>query len=256
MVCHSFTCTSSHGTADGCSPSTVEARQFPPQLVREQTAELASYALSDAASSIYGDSPPSRHGAPSNMGVTTGYDPYPSGQWEEVEASPRGPDHSLHPDVIQEHSEPDSPSSLLTQMLRRSPSSERGNPTDSPSRDDREHERLDYMGQLGEPLWEGVLSSVNERTSLLAKKHDQKLRRLAKSGAQDLESQRISSSSGWIGTRLMSLWPNKARWNYLHSRISPKHWTVRRRDIIRPVTYVPAVILGLLLNILDALSYG
>ncbi|KAI9786059.1 MAG: hypothetical protein M1816_008150 [Peltula sp. TS41687] len=231
--------------------SHVEARQFPPQLVREQTAELASYALSDVASSIYGDSPPSRLGPTAIVGVTTGCDPDPGGQWEEFEEPRRGPDHSLLPDVIQEDTEPASPSSLLTEMLRRSPSSERGNPTDSLSRDDSEHGRL--RDQSSEPLREGARSTANERTSLLPKSHDRKFRRLSKSGEQDLESQRISSSSRWLK---IHRWPSRANLNSLRCLISPKHWTIRRHDIIKPVAYVPAVVLGLLLNILDALSYG
>lgn len=187
------------------------------------------------------------------MGAATGCELHPSGQWEEAEGSRHGPDQSLHPDVTQEDAEPVSPSSLLTEMLRNSPSSKQGNPVDSPSRDDSEYGNMD---QFVEPLWKGVSSAVNERTSLLPKGHEQKLRHLSKSGAQDLESQRTSLGSGWFGARHMSLRPNKAHLDLVRSIISPKRWNIRRRDIIRPVTYVPAVILGLLLNILDALSYG
>ena len=41
--------------------------------------------------------------------------------------------------------------------------------------------------------------------------------------------------------------------------ISPKSWEARaiwKQGVVRPAGFVPAIILGLLLNILDALSYG
>lgn len=190
------------------------------------------------------------------MGASTGYDHYPSGHWEEVEELRHGTDHSLRAEVIQEDSEPVSPSSLLTEMLRNPPSNDQENPARSPSRHDSERGEHGAIGQRVERPWEDLSSTVSERTSLLPKTHDRKLRHLPRSGAQDLEYQRISPKPGGSGTQYMGLWPNNTPLDFVRSIMSPKRWTIRRNDIIRPVTYVPAVILGLLLNILDALSYG
>lgn len=101
----------------------------------------------------------------------------------------------------------------------------------------------------------GLLGAYDERDPLLPK-HDQPARTQyvhRPSSDEDLEHQRqhLSNSSG-------SHWPHKRLGLLGRFRVG-KPWSrqeIWKRAVLDPASYLPPVILGLLLNVLDGLSYG
>jgi SulP family sulfate permease len=100
---------------------------------------------------------------------------------------------------------------------------------------------------------------VDERTPLIAKApiehhhHPDWIR-----GEQDLERQETKRKESWPRLRNVVFWPTKKGFDIARTIVNPKRWDKQaiKNAAIAPVGYLPAVILGLLLNILDALSYG
>ncbi|KAN0117391.1 sulfate transporter family protein-like protein [Hyaloscypha variabilis] len=233
--------------------------------VREDTAELASYALSDKAS-VQSASPRQRPGQ-------TQLESYFAQGSEDETASSRTGD-GLHRDTIAEVSEPVSPEngptskspgkSALTNMLRRSPPStsppnldgdrsDMSTPTNGRYKNDHEQGRLIITPN-------GVTVDPSERTPLLGKDpafetdHPDWIR-----GQQDLERQEVRRRMSWPKLHNVILWPKEKGLNIARTIINPKSWNrnaIVQKAVKEPLGYLPAVILGLLLNILDALSYG
>ena len=251
-------------------PRIVEAHQCSPQRIREQTAELASYALSDAASSIHGGSSSSPNHALSDDGAFTNLDSYlraPS----DLEGLPRhGSDHALRGEAIQELSEPVSPASLpshppstgtsvLTEMLKHSPPSDPTDEHNDAAREEGKNSQRSSIGVSAVSAQESVTTAVDERTALLPKKDDGASQRHRKPRAQDLESQRTSLGPLSLGRRHVVSWWKRSGGAFTHPIVHPRRWSPRSiwdEGLVKPVRCMPAVILGLLLNILDALSYG
>ena len=169
------------------------------------------------------------------------------------------------PGVIEEVSEPTSPDSLqssrvshgtsvLTEMVRTSP------PTEEGSTETREDDLPSRSGVQPVTVREGIISQPDEQTALLLRKVAYGSDESKKYGSlKDLESQ-----GAGVGGRVSQI-----RWRlrrsiehsgYLLKRIaSPKSWdrkAIVEHGLRRPASYVPPVMLGLLLNVLDALSYG
>ncbi|KAI9862862.1 MAG: hypothetical protein M1824_000992, partial [Vezdaea acicularis] len=74
----------------------------------------------------------------------------------------------------------------------------------------------------------------------------------------DLEDQKAKTNPRSKFSKLLSRSRDRAV-SCIRTAISPKSWdkeTIWREGFVKPTGYVPAVILGTLLNILDALSYG
>ena len=222
------------------------------QGVREDTAELASWALSDIASNRSEHSP-SRHHTPS----TAQHQSYLSSQLDQDNQSRHASNTSSHPEAIQEVSEPTSPQSsrssqqsqcqsALTELIRNSPPTEE----DSPGTD--EDEPPTTAGVHPVTVREGIISQPSERTVLLGK-------RTAYDSIKDLEGQQVARSEPRHRIRA-ALQRSKGQTAHIVRIISsPKSWD--RQDMLeygirQPASFVPPVILGLLLNILDALSYG
>jgi len=232
--------------------------------VREDTAELASYALSDRGSSL---SPPPRQ-RPSQTQLESYFT-----QPENESVSSRALE-GLRRDTILEISEPVSPetgpssdkspgTSVLTTMLRRSPPStsppnEAGHHSAGLSQggdatgDSREEGRLIITSN-------GVRLDATERTPLLTKDtsfethHPDWIR-----GEQDLERQ-YHTHRTWPKLQNILSWPRERGVEIARTVLNPKRWNrkaILQNAVVEPVGYLPAVILGLLLNILDALSYG
>ena len=232
--------------------------------VREDTAELASYALSDRGSSL---SPP-----PRQRSSQTQLESYFT-QPENESVSSRVLD-GLHRDTILEISEPVSPetgpssdkspgTSVLTTMLRRSP------PSTSPPNEAGHHsagysQGGDATGDCREEgrliiTSNGVRLDATERTPLLTKDtsfethHPDWIR-----GEQDLERQDHSHRT-WPKLQNVLSWPRERGTEIARIVLNPKRWNrkaIWQNAVVEPVGYLPAVTLGLLLNILDALSYG
>ena len=136
--------------------------------------------------------------------------------------------------------------SALTELIRNSP------PTEEDSHDTDEDESPTSAGLHPVTVREGIISQPSEQTTLLGNK-------TAYGSIKDLEGQQLARPEP---TNLI-----KAALQYSREHIarrvrvvsSPKSWD--RQDILeygvrQPASFVPPVILGLLLNILDALSYG
>lgn len=79
-------------------------------------------------------------------------------------------------------------------------------------------------------------------------------------GHYDVEGQKRPSSSKWLGRAADSVRGKGSRMaTVLRAMSNPKHWnrhTLWQNIVVAPVACLPAVVVGLLLNILDALSYG
>lgn len=235
--------------------------------VREETVELASYALSDKASAR-SVSPPRQRFAQTNL------ESYFSQSPDNDTGSGRIGE-GVHRDVIKEVSEPVSPESegsnishsrsALTNLIRRSPPS-----TSPPERiigiEEEEpaevHLRPDE--DTGNPrliaMSDGVEVDATERTPLLERSSAFEPRRPDYiGGEQDLEGETPRRRTTWPKVRNVLLWPRTRGVEIAHTVVHPKTWdhkVIFKYTVLEPVGYMPAVVLGLLLNILDALSYG
>lgn len=194
----------------------LDPAQYSSEGLREQTAEIASLAYSD----------------------NTEHSPTRSEQDQE------------YPAVIEEVSEPVTP-------------------------EGSDHERADYqnivsvaeadqdgvsastrlrrsLGDFNDPFKDSMDEEPSERTALLFDKK----RSPVFDGANEVESQKPGDQSTarlWYRTA-----SSKLR-NGCYITTHPKTWspkTILSEVVVRPAKLLPAVFLGLLLNILDALSYG
>ncbi|KAL8874400.1 MAG: hypothetical protein Q9174_000245 [Haloplaca sp. 1 TL-2023] len=235
------------------------------QGVREDTAELASWALSDKASFASG-SFPTQH----VLSQTAASKPSKNRtKPDELESLKQSESEDLvRPNAIPEVSEPASPSSVhshkppgvsaLAHMFKSSPQTEEAITDDDivTKASDAEEDGNFTMVQ------DGFISQPTEQTPLLLKQHVQDSGSSSNNGDhQDLESQKKinerdcsqAQSHDWFhGLVGRSRW---AAFKVLH----PKAWDGRgfhRQVLLKPVGFIPPVVLGLLLNILDALSYG
>ncbi len=238
--------------------------------VREDTAELASYALSDQTSSIRSGSPSQR---PSSV-TQSHLESYFTASEEDF-PTPTNLD-PFRPDIIHEVSEPVSPehgpsssrspgTSVLTNMLRNSPPN--GSPPSEAEVSEAEDHDEEYVEEHGgeeegqhhlQITSNGVRIDRDERTPLLSKNsveshHPDYIR-----GESDLEDQRPRKRS-WPKIRSVYTWPREKTVSLVRTVMSPKTWSASalwHNAVVAPAGYLPAVILGCLLNILDALSYG
>lgn len=244
--------------------------------VREDTAELANYLLSDHSS---GQSPAflNRTHRPSVSSHVT----------RDEEDDDEEEDTSVTPTPsIPEVSEPssletviginDGPS-IIASMLRRSPSqSDRGTDGGQGGEDDdeaiesSEEEEEEEAGEHENPVAEEHgkpapaerFDPHTETTPLL--RHQRTNSSGRQNNRPDLESQKPRKRKTWTRGVKKSLAHTKSRIvKKAHKTVSairdPKTWqpkNIYHNAILPPVTCLPAVIVGLLLNILDALSYG
>ncbi|KAL9126481.1 MAG: hypothetical protein Q9217_004480 [Psora testacea] len=228
------------------------------QGVREDTAELASWALSDANRSAHSPSWPYTSSTPHHAGS------YLSQHVEQDEPSHRESNAPARPDPIEEDSEPSTPhssssshkspsKSALTEMIRNSPPTE----VVTPDTDDEETPKLN--GQHVVSVGEGTISKPTEQTALLLKRPYESETASLYNSIRDLESQKSirRSPEGSPTTKFTQAKTHVRR--YISTVTRPKSWDTERlwkQGIHRPLTLIPPVILGLLLNVLDALSYG
>jgi SulP family sulfate permease len=248
----------------------IDSAQFA-LSVREDTAELASYALSDRAS-IRSSSPPTRRS------IQTHLDQYFTGGSDNDSSMTGG--EPIHRETIKEVSEPASPAdghsppsrpgtSALSDLIRRSP------PSTSPPNEESEQtaksnghtaaSRRATRSRTDEGQTRLVITyngvSEDERTPLLAKSkvpeahvHPDYI-----AGEGDLEDQRPKKKPYWARLHKASAWPRKQGTEIAHTIFTPRNWNTKavwKNAVVAPAGYLPAVILGLLLNVLDALSYG
>jgi SulP family sulfate permease len=208
--------------------------QYSSHGVREQSAELASLAISDADTGTSLDDIPQsldlfRRNRHNSNNTDHNYDALQPGTIEEGSSSDSG---SPTPTQLS--------SSALTAMICDPARSSFGNNNAVP---------LDT--EISEEV---AVEQDDERTSLLRRRTHSKDLSYG-TAATDLEGQSVSYVQ-----RRSPVQEAYSRAGTLFSVAThPKSWDRRaiwREGVVRPVSLLPAVFLGLLLNILDALSYG
>ena len=174
--------------------------------------------------------------------------------------------NSTHvPDMIEEVVEPPSPdtpdssskvspTSLLSERLRNSATAKQ---------DDKNSEdgaSFDGKGLQPAIVGQGIISQPNERTTLLLKRTAYRSENFRDFGSsKDLESQKATRAGPVVNYQRCIAHIRESGARIGRSITSPKSWDMRDlwvSGIRQPASYIPPVILGLLLNILDALSYG
>ena len=227
------------------------------QGVRENTAELASLALSDIASNTNEQSPP-WHSVPSLSHATSQskFSVIPA----ENGSTHRAPDSSPKPNVITEVAEPSSPPSLqssqssqrspcqsaLTELIKSVP------PTEDNNRSADDEGMVAIYGINPVTVHHGIISQPCERTTLISRQSAYGTMKNVESQMdhKDAQAQTKGSALNDAGSRFAGL---------MEVATDPKSWNVQqiwKYSIRHVATLVPPVILGLLLNVLDALSYG
>ncbi|KAK0365635.1 hypothetical protein LTR02_014244 [Friedmanniomyces endolithicus] len=217
--------------------------------VRQETAELSSSFLSDSDMSRY-FSADSRHGS-------------------EIGRPPPAQRH----ETIEERSEPVTPegrpgagpgSSELSAALR----SESPNEFMYPYEIDSEAAASESDARSTAPKVvvsgededdDEEIEHVTERSSLLPRPRLSSNRKQTYEAARNTEDQPTDQAGSW--NRLGHHYPSLRilGLKFRHVVLNPKSWDMRaigRTVVLRPASMLPAVFLGLLLNLLDALSYG
>ena len=168
-----------------------------------------------------------------------------------------GSNTSSRPEAIREVPEPISPQSshssqmshgpsALTELIRNSPpTKEDGHGTD-------EDEPPTTAGLHPVIVQEGIISQPSERTTILRK-------RTAYGSIKDLEGQQVARPEPKNRIKAVLQQSKEHTAHIVRVVSNPKSWD--RQNLLeygfrQPASFVPPVILGLLLNILDALSYG
>ena len=219
----------------------AEPVQYSSSGVREQTAELSS--------SLFGESEMGKHFSPdktsSRTGTTSG-----TGQQQRQ----HGP--------IEETSEPGTPtgsegqefsSSELTTALKKRP------PKDI-RREDKKPRELAPASAPSVPevvVTDEDQPSMSETTPLLPRERLPSFRKppVDTEDHTDVEEQDTGRKGIW--NRFGHQYPSLK--SVRRPSLNPKAWDfnlMAQKAIVEPVTMLPAVFLGLLLNLLDALSYG
>ncbi|KAI9656812.1 MAG: hypothetical protein M1821_003451 [Bathelium mastoideum] len=233
----------------------TEPTSYSSEGVRDQTAELASWALSDPNSLRTSSMGHRGQSFPENRVFEAG-----SSRKNRIAAAGGSEDYmdtfgAARHDVIQEVSEPVSPaqnsspshtplqSSALTDMLRKSP-------PQPPSHDQQPQSPPELVVE------DTSEHNTNERTPLLPRDHTNGGVPTYHPSKTDLEGQVTIKRR-----RLNSILPNAKQHGLSAFRTvtNRKLWEPQSiwENAIRPTAKtIPSVILGLLLNILDALSYG
>lgn len=247
----------------------IDSAQFA-RSVREDTAELASYVLSDKKdkqSASFLTHRPSSSG-PETLVSQDGIDYL-------------GESHASEAETIEEVSEPPSPKSttdpstaagpsVLASMLRHSPPQ----PFEDQAVDNGGVQDVDQQASFfptsdilsfREDLLfpgNGRSPSPSETTPLLNSKPSQPESPSTASEFGDIENQKPKkpNTRSFLNRYILPLGDKTE--NKLHGfsiMLKPKNWdrkAIWHHTVVEPVRCLPSVIVGLLLNILDALSYG
>ena len=112
----------------------------------------------------------------------------------------------------------------------------------------------------GETQDNGCTFQASERTPLIQKgPASESVRSLPSTRMRDLESQKSPRRRAFSTVRKALTRPKEHALVVVRRATNPKSWdkkSIWEHGVLQPARYLPAVILGLLLNILDALSYG
>ena len=247
-----------------------------PSEVRQDTAELASYVLSDIESIHSGRSPVRRHVSPVPRLQQPLLGTRSTKSREDDSLSGLESKYISQPEMIPEVSEPitqtnrtshsppkSSRASILAQLISESNAvsdDDRLDPTNG--FDSTDDETPAPTGVRPAIVDKGIISQPSERTALLLRKVALPSGSSTSYGVgsvHDLEGQK-ASTPGPIGVVRRVARQAEERCGVVYRTLSsPKSWPRRQawKDVPRlGVMYIPAVVLGLLLNVLDAMSYG
>ncbi|PGH08116.1 hypothetical protein AJ80_07910 [Polytolypa hystricis UAMH7299] len=225
----------------------LDAGHYSSHGVRERTAELASLALSEG--DLSGKSyPPPRHDVPASLDLfapaeADASDRYRRPRPEPIEelAEPRSPTEQL-PRTSQ------SAASALTAMIMRSPTSDE---------DQQSHEEDTIEDETPPPPI--VISEVlTEETPLMRKRSRTKRSAEYGTSIEDIEGQDQLKRKKSVALNNLNHGLEICR-DIGRDICNPRAWsrrTIWKKGIVYPASFLPSVMLGLLLNILDALSYG
>ena len=208
--------------------ASIDTPQQAPEEVREDTAELATRALSD-------------------VGNSAANQPQTIQEVSEPNSPPEGSSRSVSPHRSLQ-------ASALSEMIRSMPQQS------EEAVHDEEDASTDTDDQLGPvTVGDAIISQPHEGTPLIGKQTNEHHNAPSQGHLWDLEGLLLvprKKLSG-ISHRISRTFHHAV--DLTHKAASPSIWNRRslwRNLILTPVGYVPAVLLGLLLNILDALSYG
>ncbi|KAE9975946.1 hypothetical protein BLS_002331 [Venturia inaequalis] len=238
------------------SSGQLETPQYASQGVREQTQELASWALGDS-NSLRSGSPNPFHNASTS---DSEFESRPRRYSDSSHGDGRRSMDSARPDMIQEVSEPQSPEdtgdttevkpSALSNLIRHgSPP----NGKDSKLLGYGTNSRYSDSDQYSTPsvLIDDVSEDgVTERTTLLPTERfsGRPISRASKSPAGYGQKMEMQFKSHWAKLKYASR-------DVAKTLSHPRQWDMRKVSSVT-MGALTAVFLGLLLNVLDALSYG
>ncbi|KAH8808201.1 sulfate transporter family protein-like protein [Xylogone sp. PMI_703] len=260
------------------TPQVASSSLRSPKSVREDTADLAIYALSDKHSNH--STSPSLHSRPHQHHMASSF-----ASLADSDTNSNGDSDEPWRDTIHEVSEPVSPenenglpldrspgTSVIADMLRRSPPlsqqptfNEEQTPEEDASSKGQRHASDDVLvpGKAHSSISPVGISveppEPSETTPLIGKDTSDETHPDWIRGDQDLERQEVRRRIPWPNLRDIVSWPKHQGAYFLQLATHPKRWDRKKiwhSAVITPVGYLPAVVLGLLLNILDALSYG
>ncbi|KAH6997880.1 sulfate transporter family-domain-containing protein [Ilyonectria sp. MPI-CAGE-AT-0026] len=224
--------------------------------IREDTAELATYLLSDGQVQL---SPAFLQRARSSFHEAAD---------SECGDDAFTADHARNSETILEVSEPPSPEterncdapagpSVLANLLKGSPAQlmAQQEPT-GPGYDEDAQDDQDDQGETEPRRASHHADAASERTPLLS--------RVTSDGRQsyteDLEGQKSHSKHPWISGLVGVSHKMEERMTHgVAVAVNPRRWdhkAIWQNTVLLPASCLPAVAVGLLLNILDALSYG
>lgn len=256
-------------------PAPVDSAEYA-RSVREDTAELASYFLSDKT----GPRSPSFFNRPRSQSSLLKREPSLHGTVSDDEDDIDRPNAGTSSDTIVEVSEPPSPDdddddddddevqedegpSVLTNMLRRSPPESYQDqhlppPAAMAPFDGRPPRARHESNILWAPDEEIVPEEATENSPLLRPRSHISFRQQIgndRSNADevDVEGQKAPGPRSWLAERASCVH------GLARKASNPKGWNgkaVVHTLVLDPVKTLPAVFVGLILNILDALSYG
>lgn len=264
-------------------PAPVDSAEYA-RSVREDTAELASYFLSDKT----GSRSPNFFNRPRSQSSVLRREASIHGAVSDDEDDTDRLNAGASSDTIVEVSEPPSPNdddddgdgdevqedegpSVLTNMLRRSPPEsyqEQHIPPRAPYKGrepaamsplDNRHTRARYESNtLWSPEEDIMAEEATENSPLLRSRSHTSSRQQSGNGVSnadevDIEGQKAPGPRSWLAERVSCVH------GLAKKASSPKGWNGKafvHMLVLEPVKALPAVFVGLILNILDALSYG
>lgn len=246
--------------------------------MREDTAELASYLLSDKKTSQSPAFLSRQRSQSSHLARETAT--------SDNEEDEDGSAHVANSETIQEVSEPPSPEeteedvggipedgpSILTNLLKRSPPQSCRDPSPEPHPKPSEPdaaepkrtpstERSESEAQPSRRIVAEEIAEPTERTPLISRlSSDSYETNLTTSDDVDVEGQKQVPKKQWLrGLKDLTVNVEEHIVHGVQIATSPKIWdrqSLWKNAVVAPVSCLPAVIVGLLLNVLDALSYG